>query len=33
VINEANVFPASASSYLVWRPATQSNLYQVPIPH
>ena len=32
VINEPNVFPATASSYLVWRLATQSNLYQVPLP-
>jgi Tol biopolymer transport system component len=32
VINEPNVFPATASSYLVWRLATQSNLYQIPIP-
>jgi hypothetical protein len=32
VINEGNVFPASGSDYLVWRLATQSNLYQVPIP-
>ena len=32
VINEANVFPASGSDYLVWRLATQSNLYQIPIP-
>jgi Tol biopolymer transport system component len=32
VINEPNVFPATASSYLVWRLATQSNLYQIAIP-
>ena len=31
VINEGNVYPAG-SSYLAWRLATQSNLYQIPIP-
>jgi hypothetical protein len=32
VINEADVFPAAGSAYLVWRLATQSNLYQLSIP-
>jgi hypothetical protein len=33
VINEADAFPAaSASSYLSWRRATQSNLYRVRLP-
>ena len=33
VINEANVFPAaSASAYLSWRRATQSNLYRIRLP-
>jgi serine/threonine protein kinase/Tol biopolymer transport system component len=32
VIPEANVFPASGSSYLFWRQSTQSNLYRIPIP-
>jgi eukaryotic-like serine/threonine-protein kinase len=32
VINEGDAFPASPSSYLIWRRATQSNLYQIPIP-
>ena len=34
VINERDVFPASASSaYLYWRRTTHSNLYRIPIPH
>ena len=33
VINEGNVFPAGGSDYLVWKLATQSNLYQVSLPH
>jgi hypothetical protein len=33
VINEGNVFPASGSDYLVWKLATQSNLYQISLPH
>ena len=32
VINEADAFSATGSAYLVWRLATQSNLYQVQIP-
>ena len=32
VINEANIFPAAGSDYLVWKLATQSNLYQLSIP-
>ena len=31
VINESDAFPASPSSYLIWRRATQSNLYRIPI--
>ena len=33
VIDEADAFPASPSSYLIWRRATQSNLYRIPIPN
>ena len=33
VINEADVFPASDSSHLIWRRATQSNLYRIPLPN
>jgi hypothetical protein len=33
VINEADAFPASGSSYLIWRRATQSNLYRIPLPN
>src|SRR5262249_55752385 len=32
MIEEADVFPASGSAYMVWRRATQSNLYRIPIP-
>ena len=32
VIEEGDVFPASGSAHLVWRRATQSNLYRIPIP-
>jgi len=32
VIDQANVFSATGSAYLVWRLATQSNLYQISIP-
>jgi len=31
VIDEADVFPATGSSYLIWRRTTQSNLYRVPL--
>jgi hypothetical protein len=34
VINEADAFPGSnPSTYLIWRRATQSNLYRIPIPN
>jgi serine/threonine protein kinase len=33
VINESDAFPAAPSSHLIWRRATQSNLYRIPIPH
>jgi len=32
VIDQANVFFATGSAYLVWHLATQSNLYQISIP-
>jgi hypothetical protein len=31
VINESDAFPTLDSSYLIWRRATQSNLYRVPL--
>jgi hypothetical protein len=31
VIDESDAFSASPSSYLIWRRATQSNLYRIPI--
>jgi serine/threonine protein kinase len=33
VINESDAFPASGSSYLIWKRATQSNLYRIPLPN
>lgn len=32
VINEPDIFPVNASSYLVWRRSTQSNLYSLTLP-
>jgi hypothetical protein len=33
VVDEADVFPATGSSYVIWRRTTQSNLYRVPLPN
>ena len=33
VINDGNAFPAAGSAHLSWRPTTQSNLYQIRLPH